>query len=225
MVEYSWPLLLQVAPNDADTVLNAAALMWETQFTRKREEERDPARARELIDRALVLDPLHVGALCLKGMWHLRAMGDLAQGVDCLKQAVAIDPSSAVARNGLQWIQAEGQKRDRCEGSAPQVDGQQRPQGSPGQGSAGAGARVVSGALEHQQVEVRASGAGGPMGPGDTGGDGNGRPAGSQVDESESEPEGPRRGAYYETVGGLHPLPADVAPGTIIGGEGTFGRY
>lgn len=53
--------------------------------SRKQGAERDASVSGKLIERALALDPSHVGALCLEGMWHFKGMGDLQRGLDCLE--------------------------------------------------------------------------------------------------------------------------------------------
>lgn len=75
---------LQVAPNDPDTILNSAALMWEKEF--KKGTSRDASVSGELVERALALDPTHVGALCFRGMWFLQAHDDIERGLECMER-------------------------------------------------------------------------------------------------------------------------------------------
>jgi tetratricopeptide (TPR) repeat protein len=98
---------LQVAPNDTDTVLNSAALMWEKEFKKQKGERRDASVSGELVERALALDPTHVGALCFRGMWLLQAQGDIERALECMQRALKIEPKNDVAIHGHAWIQDE----------------------------------------------------------------------------------------------------------------------
>jgi tetratricopeptide (TPR) repeat protein len=211
---------LQVAPDDADTVLNSAALMWEKEFCRRHGAERNASAAGCLVQRALELDPVHVGALCFHGMWYLQAHNDAVKGMECMEQALKLDPSSVIARDGHQWMQDECRKLAYREGHADPYNGEQKVWKPGSVVAQGPGARP--GPLPQGGVEN--SMGNGAVGE-ETGGKGMGVERQAE-DESEVEVEGPRRGPYYESVGdGLHPLPANLPAGTVIGGEGTFGVY
>ena len=67
---------LAVAPEDADAVLNSAALMWDSDFCRRPPQLRDAAPAASLLQRTLQLDPSHVGAHCFQAVWLLHAQND-----------------------------------------------------------------------------------------------------------------------------------------------------
>jgi tetratricopeptide (TPR) repeat protein len=211
---------LQVAPDDADTVLNSAALIWEKEFCRKHVAERNASAAGRLVQRALELDPVHAGALCFQGMWYLQAHNDAVKGMECMEQALKLDPSSVIARDGHQWMQDECRKLAYREGHADPYKGEQKVLKPVAVVAQGPGARpgpMPQGGAENS--------IGSGVAREETAGKGVG--AERQVEEeTDVEVEGPRRGPYYETVGdGLHPLPADLPAGTVIGGEGTFGVY
>ena len=210
---------LQVAPEDADTVLNSAALMWEKEFSRKHGAQRNASVAGRLVQRALELDPTHVGALCFQGMLYLQAHDDAVQGMACMEQALKLDPSNAIARDGHIWMTDECRKLAYSKGHADPYKGEQKAL-QPG----GVGPQQGPGTQSGREGGVVSS-AGNGVAEGDT----SGKVAdakGPAEKESEDEVEGPRRGPYYETVGdGLHLLPDDLPPGTVIGGEDTFGMY
>jgi len=204
---------LELAPNDADTVLNSAALMWDTEFSSKKGEQRNASMAGDLVARALELDPSHVGALCFQGMWHLQANSDYEKGMSYMEQALRLDPVNDVARNSHIWMKDECQKEAYRQGTQSPYKGTQKD-------------RLLA------ERKMQDMGQGGGETPSGSRASSNGEGArvdaesmGGLEEESLEEIEGPRRGQYYETVGDMHKLPDDIPAGTQVGGEGTFGMY
>lgn len=72
--------------------------------SRKRGADRDPSVPGKLIERALALDPAHVGALCLQGLWHFKAMGDVQQGFACLEVLERLPPDPPFTSLPLNYL-------------------------------------------------------------------------------------------------------------------------
>jgi tetratricopeptide (TPR) repeat protein len=66
--------------------------------------ERDNARARDLLTRAIQIDPLNEQAW----LWLSGTLEDAAHRRFCLERVLAINPYNAKARQGLQWLAQHG---------------------------------------------------------------------------------------------------------------------